>query len=102
MLAIRVESPHSLSEFGLDGNYNHGLPPMKMSRLSQWKAFGGDGTRIVYSGLQLDVTAVQVERQVSKPVAAAKDVNIEFQLAARNFRLTDGLLTIPAAQFLID
>jgi hypothetical protein len=96
-LSLRVPKPYRLYEYGLDGNYHHGLPPIKLFRVTEWKAFGGSEGILVYPGVALDVTPVEIELSNEQRVYGVKDLQIEYRLAAANFRLVEGTLTIAAS-----
>ncbi|BBO35693.1 helix-turn-helix domain-containing protein [Lacipirellula parvula] len=90
-LTLVTDSPHHVYEYGVDGNGNNGLPPLYVSRFSPWRSFGGQDNRLVYPGEDLDVTAIAIEFGGN---ARITNVDVQYRLAAANFRLCDGVVTV--------
>jgi len=59
-LAVSPEPPIALCEFGIDGNYHHGLPKLPKGYSFRGERFGSLGQVVLYPGMDLDVTVCEL------------------------------------------
>jgi Putative DNA-binding domain len=56
-LSFRLKPPFGIDDYGVDGNYNHGLPKLLNAR-DRTARFGGSGDTLVHPGTALPVTVI--------------------------------------------
>lgn len=84
-LALNVAHPYGISRYGLDGNYNPGLPrTISTGEAGSMTAYGGGADHVVHIDSHLDVTAVRMHFKAS--ATTVPDLRIEYRITAEGIR----------------
>jgi hypothetical protein len=94
-LSVRIEAPYQLGEYGLDGNYNQGLPRLVSGRGSGVVKFGGTAHLVIHPGVVHEVTAVSGRLPAASNSLA--DLVVHYAICAEDTRMESGVLQIPGA-----
>lgn len=97
-LELQPCAPLSVSHYGIDGNYNHGLPRLPSSSGAAAERFGAQGQIVLYPGMDLDVTAFQL--RVDRTLFLHEALTMGYAVAADGLPLSQGVLTIPPGELL--
>jgi hypothetical protein len=92
-LAVKVNPPFGVSEWGVDGNGREGLPRL-VTREPGFVRYGGSGNDVVHPGTYREVLTVGGDWRPE----AALDVRFTYELTAEGIPLTAGEVVIPAAE----
>ncbi len=91
-LTLRVEPPHRLSDYGLDGNRNQGLPRLVSGRGTSEVQFGGTANVVIHPGILHEVTAIAgILPRASESIA---DVVISYSVVAEDIRMHSDVLRV--------
>ncbi len=91
-VALRVDHPYQLSEYGLDGNYNQGLPRLVSGRGTTDVRFGGTAYHLIHPGVLHEVTAVR--GKLAATSASLEDLVVHYSMGAEDSRMQSGILHI--------
>ena len=97
-LTLAVRSPYKVSEYGLDGNRNEGLP--RLASLGGVVRYGASADTVIHPDVTHDVTRVKVEIFVDREgaVGAVADLHIDYEIAADGVGLKGGQISISSAE----
>ncbi len=89
-LSVKVEKPFAVNTYGIDGNFNHGLPKLVSAMDSRWVRFGANSNIIIHPSTSHDVTAI-----VGDHIEDNSNLFLEYQIASEGFRIISGEIRIP-------
>lgn len=73
-LSIFVNSPYSISKYGIDGNYNYGLKQQLSITNSMLKLYISNGEKVIHINSVLDITAIEVKLENNKLLTGDVDI----------------------------
>jgi len=91
-VALRVDPPYRLSEYGLDGNYNQGLPRLVSGRGKPDVCFGGTAHFVIHPGVLHQVTAVSGRLPAASNTL--EDLVVHYSITAEDIRMQSGVLHV--------
>lgn len=93
-VALTVEEPFELSEYGIDGNYNTGLPLIKdPSTTRRHKTFAGGSDDVLHIDSALAITLIEVRGITSTP-EANRALRVHYRLDAEGVRPVTGTVEL--------
>lgn len=96
-LDITVQEPYKLSSFGVDGNRHFGLPVLAGDNNTRHQRFGSSQSIVIHPGVAHDVTAINVELDISK-LEKPPNLVIDYQIAAEGVYLINGQEVVNLAE----
>lgn len=91
-LDLNINPPlYSISSYGIDGNYNHGLPKIRGIDSKDHK-FGGNANIVIHPGQILGITKIDIE--IHENTIPNDDIVIEANLMAEGIEPTSDKKTI--------
>lgn len=97
-LSVKVMTPYTISEYGIDGNRNFGLDPIARSHGSDEIGYGSSSTSVIHPGVTLDVAAVSLKIPFEAKPSEISSVEIKYRIAAENSQLVEGEREFTAEQ----
>lgn len=91
-LAFNCPSPFQVSSYGLDGNYNTGLPKIINPSSIYQNQFGGGSDHVIYPEMSIDITKLIIK--IGDNVQIPDKVNIDYEIVADGFRNSTGEVEI--------
>jgi hypothetical protein len=88
-LAVSVNKPYKLSEYGIDGNGHFGLPKIAPARDVAEERYGSVDAFVIHPGIVCDITAISIELDLVR-LPYFPDVLIDYGIAADGFPLIEG------------
>lgn len=97
-LSVRVHPPYQISQYGIDGNMRFGLSELTRSIRSEEKMYGSSAEVVIHSGIVHDVTAVNVEIDVTHPPSQVFDLVVDYRIAAEGVKSIENQIVISGSQ----
>lgn len=97
-LALEVQRPYTLDEYGVDGNRREGLPRLVTGRGHEGVRFGAPATLVVHPGTIHEVAAVKGELRAGQD--SVDDLVVHYSVTAEDIRLRTDVLRVPGAEVL--
>ena len=94
-LSVKIEHPHQIYKYGIDGNGNFGLRPRTRPLGTNDLIYGSSANEIIHPGVALDITAVWIEYQKRNEIF---DLVVKYNLAAEGINLFEGVETIASEE----
>jgi hypothetical protein len=91
-LFLNIEPPYTLSEFGVDGSYNEGLPRLVSGGGTSGVRFGGTANVIIHPGTVCEVTAITGDLPHSRD--SLEDLVIHYTVTAEDVRMRSDVLRV--------
>lgn len=95
-LTVRCNGPYQVDQFGIDGNGNEGIPRLHQAGNSAFAAFGANSLVVIHPGTLHDVCALRI--QMDSELQSLPDLEVSYELAAEEWRLTERTLRIAGAE----
>jgi len=96
-LDISVQQPYKISNYGVDGNGAFGLPMVAGANNERHQRFGSSQTNVIHPGATHDVTAINIELDISQ-LGKIPELVINYQIAAEGINLMNGKEIINLAE----
>jgi hypothetical protein len=96
--AVVIKSKHQISQYGIDGNGNFGLPRIVQSTDTHEFSYGGAADFVIHPGVIHDVTGISIK--VRNDVTRADDIQLVYRITAEDTRMSAGELVVPGADLL--
>lgn len=99
-LSLKLLKPYCVSEHGIDGNWNYGLPLLPDSSMQDPK-FCGSANDVIHQSITLGITQIRAEipREIQEDAYVSgtiKDFKAEYELGAEDIMTTKGTCIIRA------
>lgn len=91
-IALEIDAPFEVSEYGLDGNIHHGLPRLPQPPTTRVQAFGGSSDIIVYPDSELAITIIRAQ---TKAGTALPGLRIQYRIGCEGVQMKTGVLEVP-------
>lgn len=88
-LAINVNKPYKISEYGIDGNGHFGLSKIFNTPVIQEHRYGSVDSFVIHPGVIHDVTAIKLEIDLER-LPMYPDVAIDYKIAAEGIQIMSG------------
>jgi hypothetical protein len=89
-LTFSVPDGFKLSEFGVDGNCNEGLPRLPHDTWYRQPRYGGNSSVVIHPGVTLDVAAIDTRDRVPVPTS----IEINFSMTAEDVQVETSTMQI--------
>jgi len=103
-LSLKIKYPYAISDYGLTGNYGHGLPRLPHSDQREKVIFGGDSNSVVHVNSELEVTIIKFyinkEKKEFREGGVLKDLEFDYEIAAEEISSEKGTYKIKKEEFL--
>lgn len=93
-LGFSPPKPFRLSQYGVDGNGNEGLPRLVSRGLGYRHRFGGTTAVVIHPGTTLEVASIDLGIPAPENVELPESIDIPFELTAQDMQLQEGLATV--------
>jgi hypothetical protein len=97
-LSVEVHPPYQISQYGIDGNMRFGLRELTGSIRSEARKYGSSADVVIHPGIVHDVTAVEVEIDVTRPPSQVFNLVVDYQIAAEGIKLVEDREIIQGSQ----
>ncbi len=98
-LILKVEQPYKIDEYGLDGNYNTGLPKIiKGNRPAGFAQYGANADIVIHPDSILEVTRIRFK--VPGTTTKLQDIVIEYEIGAEDLRLVKEKIVVKGSEIL--
>jgi hypothetical protein len=97
-LALKINPPYIISSYGVDGNYNTGLPMLSQRYGSEKVLFGGDANVVIHPNSVIDITAVSID--ITENQTTAQDLIIEAEMRAEDMNVIKETKTIKGSEII--
>jgi len=91
---LKIKSPFELSEYGVDGNRNFGLPKIiiNINMLSGFTEFGSNNEIVIHPNTNLEVVYIKIE--IPQDLEFLNDIEINYKICSEDFSLIEAELLI--------